>query len=647
MLQHLYLLVASMIAPFGSWESPLTSDAIVQESIRFYEVGADEETLYWTELHPKEKGRLALIQYTKEQGEIPLAEEMSVRSRVHQYGGGAFCVHKGTIYFSNDEDRSLYTLEKNGQLKKITDTPKNTYADGTVHPSGKFSIWVCETEGKDVENYLVRVDENGVSPITRGHDFYSCPRISPDGTKVAFYTWDFPNMPWDGSTLWLADLDEEGNLHHLQAIAGGNDESICQIKWSPNGILHFVSDKTGFWNLYRYQNKTIEPLCEVDAEFGYPAWVFGYPTYAFLFNGKIIAAYTIKGVDHLGLIDPEKKTLEDLQQPFTMIHNVVALKDKMYCCAATPTLPLSLICYDPKENTFEVIKESSRIPITEEWMSQAELIEYPSLDGKVGYGFYYPPKNPNFQAPENEKSPLIVRVHGGPTARAYSYLSLEVQYWTTRGFAFLDVNYGGSTGFGREYFKRLEGNWGVLDVADAISATKSLVEKGLADKNRLLIRGGSAGGYTTLMALALHDLFAAGTSYYGVSDIELLCIDDHKFESQYTFKLVGPYPEEIDLIKERSPINHIDKLSSPLLLLQGEEDKVVPPNQTTQIYEALLKRMAPVGMLLFEGEGHGFRKAPSIKKSLDAELYFYSKILGIELPIPFEELPIEIANLNQ
>ncbi|NGX37287.1 MAG: Dipeptidyl aminopeptidase BIII [Chlamydiae bacterium] len=622
----------AIIATFGSWVSPITTDSIVQETISFYEMQADENALYWTELHPNDKGRIALVRYDGK--ETPLADEVSIRTRVHEYGGGALCIDQGDVIYSNDEDSQLYSLTRGG---KLTDEPNMRYADGSGN------IWVAEIHDNDVENCLVNIETG--EKVASGHDFYSCPRISPDGKRLAYVTWDFPYMQWDSSTLWLAEI-HDGKLQNPQAISGGPDESVCQVQWSPSGQLHFVSDKTGFWNLYRYRDGQAENLCEMEAEFTFPPWVFGRPCYTFVSDGSIICMYAVKGIDHLGRINPEKKTLEDLQQPFTAIHNLVTYQDKVYFFGASQTLPNSIICFDPKSNTFEVVKQSSKVAITEEWISKGEVLEYPSMNGKVGYAFYYPPKNPNYKAPEGEKPPLIVKSHGGPTARSYSQFSLEIQYWTSRGFALVDVNYGGSTGYGREYFKRLEGAWGILDVEDCISAAKTLVDKGLADPSKLLIRGGSAGGYTTLAALTFHDVFVAGTSYYGVSDLELLYEDTHKFEAQYTDRLVASYPDGVALIRERSPINHVEKISAPILLLQGEEDKIVPPNQAFKIYDALEEKGTPVGMILFEGEGHGFRQAPNIKRALDAELYFYSKVLGFELAEPFQTPPVEIVGLN-
>ncbi|MDN3507071.1 MAG: prolyl oligopeptidase family serine peptidase [Simkaniaceae bacterium] len=618
-----------MIAPFGTWESPITSDSITEMSIGFKEMQATEEGLYWLEGRPSEKGRVALVRF--DENEEDLLKEVSVRTRVHEYGGGAFFAGKEFIY-SNGEDGQLYTLEG----KKLTDAPNIRFADGCSR------IWVAEKHGAEVENLLVFVGDDKIHELATGHDFYSSPRLSPDGKKLAFITWDFPNMQWDSSTLWLADIDSDHKLHNLKPICGGPNESVCQVQWSAAGVLHFVSDKTGFWNLYRHQDGKVENSCPMEAEFGIPAWVFGMPTYTFLPDGNILCAYTVKGIDHLGKIDHETKTLQDLGQPFTRIMNLVTFREKVYFFGATPINPNAIIAYDPVQNTYETLKQSAQVSLTEEWISKGEVLEYPSLDGKTGYAFYYPPKNPNYEPQEGEMPPVIIDVHGGPTGRSYTCFMQDVQFWTSRGFAIVDVNYGGSTGYGREYFKRLEKNWGVLDVEDCIAAAHALVDKGLADPTKLIIRGGSAGGYTTLAALAFHNVFAAGTSYFGVSDLELLYEDTHKFEAKYTDILVAPFPEEVEVIRERSPVHSADQISSPVLLLQGDQDKVVPPNQSQTIYDALRKNNIPVGMLLFEGEGHGFRRADSIKRSLDAELYFYSEILGIELPEPFDEPPVEI-----
>ena len=625
-----------MLAPFGSWESPLTTDVIVEDSVSFFDIKVGSDGVYWNEVRPKEKGRFALIRYSDTEEE--LLPDTSVRTRVHEYGGGAFCLANGSVIYSNDADAQLYQLNKEGMTRQLTKAPKWRFADGDDR------IWVCEKHQDKVENCLVYVKDDEIITIAQGHDFYASPRISPNGKQLAFITWDFPNMPWDESTLWLADLQEDKSLANIRKIKGGHDESICQVQWSPEGVLHFASDETGFWNLYRLNGDQIENLYPMKAEFGQPAWVFGRDSYAFLEGGHLVCIYAIKGVDHLGILDPARHSLTELNLPFTALHTVMARQGKIYFYGAAPTLPPSIVCLDLKTNKYTIIKESFKTPLTQDWISVPEIIEYPAQGDKVGYAFYYPPKNPNFKAPKGEKPPLIVKVHGGPTARSFQQLSLETQYWTSRGFAFIDVNYGGSSGFGREYFKRLEKNWGIVDVEDCISAAKTLAARGLVDPNRMVIRGGSAGGYTTLAALAFHDAFVAGTSYYGVSDLVLLYEETHKFESTYNDLLIGPYPEEKEKIEARSPILHVDRIKRPILLLQGTEDKIVLPNQTTLIYEALKKKGIPVGMLLFEGEGHGFRQAPNIKRALDAELYFYSQVLDIPLPHPPAEPPVEICN---
>ncbi len=624
----------AMLAPFGTWESPITTDTIVKDAIRFAEVRADEEALYWIEARPKQKGKSILVRYDGNEVE-PLGDS-SVRSRVHEYGGGAFCLADGRVVYSNDEDRQLYRLEADGTSTRLTNAPTVRFADGCR------DIWVAERYEDTIDNFLVRVGKGELEILASGHDFYSSPRISPDGKQLAYITWDFPNMQWDSSTLWLADLDAEGKLVNERAIAGGPDASVCQVKWSPEGVLHYACDETGFWNLYRHVNGVSENLCKMEAEFGEPAWVFGSPTYDFLPDGRVICRYVKKAIARIGIVDPKEKTLQDLKQPFTFVSNVTVFGDKVYFIGASPTQYSALICYDPTTNTSTILKKSLSTDIPPEWISEGEILEYPAQDGKKGYAFYYPPKNPNFQGPEGEKPPLIVKAHGGPTGNSFNYLMLDVQFWTSRGFAFVDVNYGGSTGYGRQYFKRLEKNWGVVDVEDCVSAAQTLVGRGDVDPSRIVIRGGSAGGYTTLAALCFTDVFAGGTSYFGISDLGALYGDTHKFESYYNDLLIGPYEESREKIRERSPIYHVDSIKAPVLLLQGAEDKIVLPNQSEMIYEKLKEKEIPTGMILFEGEGHGFRQAENIKRAFDAELYFYGKILNIPLADSFPRAPVDI-----
>lgn len=630
------------VAPFGSWDSPLTSEELVKGSGRFFDLQSDSKGVYSSEIHPQEGGRTALIQIAPGK-EVDLAPEANVRTRVYEYGGGAFAVRDGVIIYSEDVGGQLVVLGKG----PLTHCEGTRFADGSIHPKRLDSVWVGELHGVSVENFLAFVAEDGsMKKIAEGHDFYSSPRFSPDGKKLAFITWDFPSMQWDSSTLWLADIDTKGTLSSIQKIAGGKEESVCQVQWSPEGVLHFVSDKTGYWNLYKWNGK-VEPLCEMEAEFGVPAWVFGRPTYAFLSGGNILASYIEKGISSLGILDSKTKRLTRCTLPFTAIFSVVVRGEKGYFIGASPQIPSSLIEYDIRSGQYTILRSSTDLSLPTDLISVGELISYPSLNGKEGYAFYYPPKNPKFNAPKGELPPLIVQSHGGPTAQVFCCLSTQIQFWTSRGYAFVDVNYGGSTGYGREYFKRLEGNWGIVDVQDCISAAKTLAARGIVDEKRLLIRGGSAGGYTTLLALATTDLFAAGTSYYGVSDIALLCQDSHKFESKYADLLVAPYPEQLPLINERSPIYHLDSFSTPLLLLQGGEDKIVPPNQSFAIYDKLKEKGCPVAIILFPEEGHGFRKAENLKRSLDAELYFYTTILGIPVTGGQIPPPVVIENLDR
>ncbi len=639
-------MIAAVLSSFGSWKSPITSDLIIHESLGFAEIAHDGKELYYTESRPSEKGRVALIKQLSNGKLVDLLPEMSIRNRVHEYGGAALTVGSGKIFFTNDKDKNFYALE-NGKAVLLIKDETRRFADGTVSPDGKTLVLVCEQHLKDgkVVNTLVKYEGGKLTEIASGKDFYSSPRFSPDGKQLAFIACDFPNMPWDGTTLWICSILEDGTLSEPEEIAGGKAESICQVQWSPDGNLYFVSDKTGFWNIYRFnREKEIEPLYEMEAEFGVPAWVFGRPTYTFFpykNSWALACAYAIKGIDHLGLLYPDEKKLEQLDLPFTYAQNLCFGNGRLYFIGASPTQPISLISLDLKSKQYQVIKPSFKAKIDPDYISKPEEVIYPSEKTKKGYAFYYPPKNPNFSG--NGKPPLIVKAHGGPNSRSYAILNLEVLYWTSRGFGFLDVNYGGSSGYGREYLQRLYGKWGILDVDDCISAALQMVDQGKADGNHLLIKGGSAGGYTTLCALTFHDVFKAGTSLFGISDLELLTKDGHKFESHYSDSLIGPYPEDKKIYHERSPIYHIEGIKAPVLLLQGKEDKVVPPNQSILIFEALKKRNIPVSLILFDGEQHGFRMASSIKKALDSELYFYSKILKFPLPEPIE--PIVIENL--
>ena len=480
--------------------------------------------------------------------------------------------------------------------------------------------------------------------LVSGNDFYSSPRLSPDGARLAWMTWNHPNMPWDGAELWVGEISADGSLSHTECVAGGIDESIFQPEWSPDGTLYFVSDRTGWWNLYRCQAGTVEPLCEMEAEFGRPQWIFGMSTYKFVSANQIICAYTQDGVWHLASLDTLTRKLDRIETPYTSISNLQATPGGILFSASSSTESASIVRFDLATKQFEVLCRSSEIKIDAEYFSTPQAIEFPTEGGLNAHAFFYPPQNRDYAAPADDLPPLVVISHGGPTSATSAALDLEIQYWTSRGIVVLDVNYGGSSGYGRAYRQRLNGQWGLVDVDDCVNGARYLAEGGYVDPNRLAIRGGSAGGYTTLSALTFRNVFKAGASYYGISDLEAMTRDTHKFESRYLDSLIGPYPEERDRYRERSPIHFTDRLSCPLILFQGLEDKVVPPNQAEMMVEALRTKGLPVAYVPFEDEQHGFRRSENIRRSAEAELYFYAQVFGF---VPADAVePVMIENLS-
>lgn len=635
------------VAPYGSWKSPITSDLIVSETIELGQIALDGNHIYWLEMRPAEGGRYVVVKQGPEGIPVDVTlPPFNVRTRVHEYGGGSYVVAAGTVYFSHFPDQRLYRQGPGEQPQPITPEAAFRYADGVIYGREKM-ICVREDhtgEGEAV-NTLVSIDlEDGDSTVlVSGNDFYSSPRVSPDGHHLAWLTWNHPNMPWDGTELWMGNLGTDGSLYDTRLVAGGSNESIFQPEWSPDGILYFVSDRTGWWNLYCYRNGKIEPLHEMDAEFGAPQWLFKLSTYAFQSAERTILTYAQKGIWYLASLDTETGSFHPIDTPYTSIEYLRASPDCAVFRASSPTEPKSIVRMDLSTFKIDVLRRSSTVAIDPEYLSLPQAIEFPTENGLTAHAFYYAPKNDHFQPPEGEKPPLIVMSHGGPTDAAANRLNLRIQYWTSRGVSVLDVNYGGSTGYGRTYRERLNTNWGIVDVDDCVNGAQYLVNHDHADCDRLAIRGGSAGGYTTLCALTFSNLFRAGASYYGVSDTEALARETHKFESHYLDSLIGPYPERRDLYKERSPIHHVEHLSCPVIFFQGLEDKIVLPNQAEMMVEALQKKGIPVAYVPFEGEQHGFRRSENIKRALDAELYFYAQIFGFVLADPVE--PVEIKNL--
>ncbi len=642
----------AIIAPYGSWKSPITTDLIVAGTVGLGNILADGDVIYWIESRPTEAGRNVIVRRTPDGCTTDMTPVgFNARTRVHEYGGGDYLVHDGVIFFANFADQRLYRQEGNASPQPITPEAALRYADAVADAARRRLICIREDHtvaDREAVNTIAAVPCDGATSagqvLMSGNDFYASPRLSPDGTRLAWLTWNHPNMPWDGCELWVATVQEDGSLTSARHIAGGPAESIFQPEWSPDGVLHFVSDRTGWWNLYRWQNGRAEPLCEMPAEFGVPQWVFRQSTYAFVAPDRIACAYTQNGVWRLALLNTTTKALTPFDLPYTEIGSVRAVGGRVIFIAASPTQAPAIISLDPATGDVTVLRRSSEVSLDAGYLSVPQPIEFPTTAGLVAHALYYPPINRDYRPPAGERPPLLVLSHGGPTGATSTALRLSIQFWTSRGFAVVDVNYGGSTGYGRAYRERLNGAWGIVDVDDCVNAARYLVGRGLADPQRLAIRGGSAGGYTTLAALTFRDVFRAGASHFGVSDLEALATDTHKFESRYLDRLIGPYPERRDLYLARSPIHFTDRLATPLILLQGLEDKVVPPSQAEKMFAAVKAKGLPVAYVPFAGEQHGFRKAENIKRALEAELYFYARIFGFALADAIE--PVTIENLS-
>jgi len=657
---------APHIAPYGSWKSPITSDLIVSSTIGFGQVALADGETFWGESRPAEAGRTVLVRRDARGRTADVTPPpYNARTRAHEYGGRSFILADGVAYFANLADQRVYRVaaEAPGATPRppepITPEGAMRYADFVVDARRERLICVREDHsaaGREATNTIVALsiaggtdgpvaNAGGGRVLVSGNDFYAAPRLSPDGKRLAWLTWGHPNMPWDGCELWVAPVAADGALGKGERVAGGARESIFQPEWSPDGTLYFVSDRTGWWNLYRRRDGRVEALHERAAEFGQPMWLFGTSTYAFASAGRIVCLYHENGASHLALLDTRTGALEPVALPYTTIAGMIQADERRAVfIAGAPTAPTALVELDLTTRKAKVLRRSSAVSVPRGYVSTPAPIEFPTEGGKTAHAFFYRPRNKDYRAPRGERPPLIVMSHGGPTSATSSGFNPSIQYWTSRGFAVADVNYGGSAGYGREYRERLYGAWGVVDVDDCVNVATYLVGRGEADGDRLIITGGSAGGYTTLAALAFRDTFKAGASLFGVSDLEVFVHDTHKFESRYLHQLIGPFPERRELYRERSPINALDRISVPMILFQGVEDRVVPPNQAELIVEALRKRRLPVAYLAYEGEGHGFRRAENIKRTLDASLYFYGRVFGF--PPGDEIAPVEIENLG-
>ncbi len=633
------------IAPFGSWRSPITADRIVGGNVGLGQLALDQDCVYWTESRPTESGRVALVRRNKEgatQDVVPAP--FSVRTRVHEYGGGAFAVAAGTVWFSNDKDQRIYRLEDGGAPEPVTPAGSCRYADLVLDPHHDRLLAVCEDHAGPGEpaNSIVAINRDGtVQVLTDGSDFYAAPRPSPDGRQLLWLSWDHPNMPWDGCVLTRATCNGAGAVAETEILAGGPDEALFQPEWSPGGDVYFVSDRSGWWNLYRWSRGAPQPVSPMQAELGLPQWIFNMRTYGFTGADRIFAIRTANGIAELLAISVEDGTADVIPTPYVEMHGLVAdARQVVLVGSGAQDVPV-VAGVDPVDRTVVELRRSAADAPDSAVVSVAQPVTFDSADGRQAHAFYYPPKNDDFNGPDKALPPLIVKSHGGPTGQSGCGFNLKIQYWTSRGFAVLDVNYGGSTGYGRSYRRALDGAWGVVDVEDCVAGARWLVAQDLADPDRLAITGGSAGGYTTLCALTFGDTFKAGASHYGIGDLEALARDTHKFESRYLDRLIGRWPEDREIYEARSPLHHAAGLNCPVIFFQGLEDKVVPPNQAEAMVAALREKGIPVAYVAFEGEGHGFRQADNIQRALEGELAFYGRVFGFEPADRIEPLDID------
>ncbi len=640
-------------APFGSWKSPVTPNLITAGSVRLSEPWVDGDDLYWLEGRASEGGRYVIVRRSADGSVVDvIPKNFNARNAVHEYGGGAYAVHDGTVYFANWDDQRLYRTTPGGQPEPITSEPViargDRYSDLDITPDGRQIVCVRERhhEDREADNEIVVVATDGSSEpqvIATGRDFYSSPRISPDGAAISWTSWDHPNMPWDGTELWSATYNPDGSIAFESQIAGGKDESIYQPSWSPNGLLHFVSDRTGWWNLHSWRNGAAENLLSEEFDAGGPSWAFRFSTYCQREDGSSLVRKSEGASGALVKVGPDGGRTGVIEVPYSDISYVTSGGDIVYFIGASPTREPEIVRLDPQNGAIEVIKKSSTVEVDPGYISVPEAISFPTTESAIAHAYYYAPKNEELTGDPGELPPLMVICHGGPTSSTSASLSLMTQYWTSRGIAVVDVNYRGSTGYGRVYRNALREKWGLYDTHDCIAAADYLAKRNLVDRKRTVIRGGSAGGYTTINALTFHNVFAAGAAYYGIADLNVFLGDTHKFESRYLDSMIGPYPQEKQRYHDRSAINFTDQLSAPMIIFQGLEDKIVPPSQAEIMVKALEQNGIMHAYVPFEGEQHGFRKSENIERALEAELYFYGKSLGYT---PADDIqPPDIKNL--
>ncbi|MEM7364608.1 MAG: prolyl oligopeptidase family serine peptidase [Pseudomonadota bacterium] len=635
-------------APYGTWESPITAELAAGSSNVLLGLQLDGQDLYWLEMRPNEGGRYVLMRQTADGGEVVTPPDFNVRTRVHEYGGLSFLAQDGIVYFCNFADQALYRVSFGGAPEPLSKSDDVRFAELTLDTARDRLICIREDHrGNDeAANSIVAVGldtPNDGTVLWQGSDFVAYPSLSPDGSQLAWTSWDHPNMPWDNVSLWLADVADDGGLVNIQQINEGVDESVMQPSWSPDGDLYFLADRSGWWNLHQLQDDGVHPVHHTDAELGGPLWNLGTRWYDIRSNTEAVVEFGNADSSGLARLDLTTGDMTTIELPYASFSSIASRGDQLYILAGREDGPGQLVKHNLSSNMTVVLHHAGDDVVADGYLSRGEAITFPTPGGGEAYGYYYPPVNTTHQAPDDELPPLIVLMHGGPTSATSKRFSIAIQFWTSRGFAIVDVNYRGSTGYGRVYRQQLNEQWGVVDIEDAVAATEYLVAEGKADPDRLLIRGGSAGGYTTLAALAFTDVFAAGANYYGVSDLAALAEHTHKFESRYLDSMVGPYPAAADVYAARSPINALDGFNAPLITFQGLEDQVVPPAQSEEIFKALKKKGTATAYVPFEGEQHGFRSAANNITALQSELYFYGRVLGFT---PHGDLPnVAIENL--
>lgn len=634
-------------AAFGSWSSPISSKIVTGSSVQLLEVRTDVKNpsdVYWTEMRYDEGGRYVICKQTTGQDGQSLAitpDQFSARTLVHEYGGGAFFVNDGKVYFSNFKDQRLYVQKSEAGSTPVPISPEDCgwrYADGELNEKTGKIFCVREDHKSDTKepvNTVISLDLSTQKQIllVQGADFYSHPRVSPNGKTLAWVQWNHPNMPWDTTELWIADLNEAGDrISGARKVAGGDNCSVIEPGWMADNSLLYISDKSEWWNLYQMtpdgQHTNMLPQ---DQETGGPHWEFNCTTYSVNPSGNSQVALKMGG--DLGIFDLKTKAYKVIDTGFASFRFInMTTNGDIFCYGGSSTCFPCVIHVQPGNNKVDVIKESKVLSIDKSYYSIPEAITWPTSKGDNSHGYLYLPQNKDYTGTPDTLPPLLVKAHGGPTAQTGNNLDLKIQYFTSRGFAVLDVNYRGSTGYGRTYRMKLRKNWGVLDMDDCCTGAQFLADSKKVDPEKLCIDGGSAGGYTTLACLTFRKTFKAGASHYGICDLEALAEDTHKFESRYLDSLIAPYngEENIKIYKERSPINYVDDIQCPMAFFQGDEDKIVPPNQAQKMFEAVKNKGLPTMFVLFEGEQHGFRKSENLQTALDGELYFFSKVFGFE-----------------